>query len=245
MKRLLLLLASIAAVAPGFGAITVVQTQNGACTTSNGSFTTVPQSGSCGFSASVTAGNVVVLIIETRQNTPAISSLTTAGKVSTYNSAYSLTSGGAVGIFFYCGAVTTTGTETVVANVSQIYFGHLFMLEASGTNGCTADGTATGSSSLSPGSITVSVGSLVINGLYDNTTNSDLVLTAGWTTIGLNNNGGVYRSGAAQYIKAVTTSYNPASTGSTDTTVNGIIAIQAAAGTTCKGGLALTGTACK
>ncbi len=193
----------------------VVQNNTGQCVTLNVSSPThIPRTGSCTFSANVTAGNVIVLGIGVRTDTAttisSISTVQTSG-YSVMGSAISITGASGAGAALYCGVVTGSGAETVVVTMDAIlFFGNLVMTEVSGTNGCTLSGPGTGASSTTsginaytPGSQAIATNSILLNAIYTNTTNSDLALTSGYTVNGLYNNGGTTRSFGMQSAVAM------------------------------------------
>lgn len=210
------------------------------CVETGGVSALIPASGNCIYASSVTNGNVSVLFIGGFANSAtAVTSIATT-RTGGYTQIYAtLTANNTFG-YFYCAPITSSGTETVLVTMNgTLWNGHLIMAEISGTNGCTLDGTATGTSgggisgSKQPGSLTTSnANSIVLNGMYASTVFQDLALTAGWTTILLNNldssNG---RTSGLQYQVAASGSFNPTSTANASSEwSNVIMALQSAAG---------------
>lgn len=236
MRRLLLL--ALLGL-PLFAVPAIVQVESASCTSPNTGVSVIPSSGNCTFPGSVTSGNVIVALVGVRTNgSTGVASWTTGGTASLggYSLLYKTSTGAAgVGAEIWCTTVTGSGTHTLVANMDTIYFGHLFLAEISGTNGCSTVGTAIGGSSMTaggpytPGSITTpGANALLLNVAYVNYATgggSDMVLTAGYTQIGLNNLGNPGREAGAQAEVVAAGSYNPVITAGTAAWADAIVAL--------------------
>ena len=218
----------------------VVQNNNSTpCETTNGSYTSIPQTGTCTLPRNVTAGNVIIALIGARPNTTnTISSVATTrtGGYSQIVSSYTATSN-SFGAEIWCGVVTSTGAEAAkVTYAASIYYGHLFLAEVSGTNGCAQDGTAVGAfagsgANKAPGTITTTrPNSILFNVAFNGASAADMALTATYTQIGLNNGGATYREAGAQFKVVSAGGYNPVITGTSSGWGDVIMALQPASG---------------